>query len=51
MARALLFSMPDIYQSWHELHIKGPWLGGASLAANAPNHEVYVADLVLKEKM
>lgn len=42
--------MPDIYQSWHELHILGPWLGGASLAANAPNHGVYVADLVLKRK-
>lgn len=40
--------MPDIYQSWNELHIKGPWLGGASIAGNCPNHYVYVADLVLK---
>lgn len=42
--------MPDIYQSWHETHIKGPWTGGASIAGNCPNHEVYVADLVLKRK-
>ena len=42
--------MPDIYQSWHELHIKGPWIGGASIAGNCPNHKVYVADLVLKRK-
>ena len=50
MARALLMCMPDIYQSWHELHIKGPWIGGASIAGNCPEHEVYVADLVLKRK-
>jgi anaerobic magnesium-protoporphyrin IX monomethyl ester cyclase len=48
MARALLMCMPDIYQPWHAFHIKGPWLGGASIAGNCPDHEVYVADLVLK---
>jgi radical SAM superfamily enzyme YgiQ (UPF0313 family) len=48
MARVLLMCMPDIYQPWHAFHIKGPWLGGASIAGNCPNHEVYVADLVLK---
>ena len=41
-------SMPDIFQSWHELHVKGPWLGGPVIAGNCPGHEVYVADLVLK---
>ncbi len=50
MTRALLMCMPDIYQSWHETHIKGPWIGGASIAGNCLNHEVYVADLVLKRK-
>lgn len=50
MTRVLLLCMPDIYQSWHELHIKGPWLGGASIAGNCLKHEVYVADLVLKRK-
>jgi radical SAM superfamily enzyme YgiQ (UPF0313 family) len=50
MTRALLMCMPDIYQSWDETHIKGPWLGGASIAGNTPNHEVYVGDLVLKRK-
>ena len=40
--------MPDIYQPWHAFHIKGPWLGGASIAGNCPGHDVNVADLVLK---
>lgn len=48
MTKALLMCMPDIYQTWHETHIKGPWLGGASIAGNCSEHEVYVADLVLK---
>jgi radical SAM superfamily enzyme YgiQ (UPF0313 family) len=48
MVRALLMCMPDIYQPWHAFHIKGPWLGGASIAGNCPDHKVYVADLVLK---
>jgi anaerobic magnesium-protoporphyrin IX monomethyl ester cyclase len=48
MSRVLLMCMPDIYQPWHAFHIKGPWIGGASIAANCPNHEVYVADLLLK---
>ena len=50
MTKALLMCMPDIYQTWHETHIKGPWLGGASIAGNCPGHEVYVADLVLKRR-
>jgi radical SAM superfamily enzyme YgiQ (UPF0313 family) len=48
MVRALLMCMPDIYQPWHAFHIKGPWIGGASIAGNCPDHKVYVADLVLK---
>ena len=48
MVRALLMCMPDIYQPWHAFHIKGPWIGGASIAGNCPGHEVYVADLILK---
>jgi anaerobic magnesium-protoporphyrin IX monomethyl ester cyclase len=50
MARALLMCMPDIYQTWHEFHIQGPWLGGTLIAGNCSNHEVFVADLVLKRK-
>ena len=48
MVRVLLMCMPDIYQPWHAFHIKGPWIGGASIAGNCPGHKVYVADLVLK---
>lgn len=48
MTRTLLMCMPDIYQTWSELHIIGPSLGLTSIAANSPNHEVYSADLVLK---
>jgi radical SAM superfamily enzyme YgiQ (UPF0313 family) len=48
LVRALLMCMPDIYQTWHAFHIIGPWIGGASLAGNCPDHKVYVADLVLK---
>ena len=50
MARALLMAMPDIYQSWNPTLIVGPWVGGASLSANSPNHDVYVADLILKRR-
>ena len=48
MMRTLLMCMPDIYQAWHELHIKGPWVGGASIEGNCQNHDIYVADLILK---
>ena len=50
MTRALILTMPDIYQTWHENHILGPTLAGPSLAANAPNHDIYSADLILRRK-
>lgn len=48
MTRALLLSMPDTTIEWGKHHMVGPWLGGTSIAANCPDHEVYVGDLVLK---
>ncbi len=48
MTKVVIFSMPNIYQTWSKSQIVGPWLGGLSIAGNCPNHEVYVADLVLR---
>lgn len=46
--KALLFSMPDIYPQWPTHMSKIPNIGLASIAANCPDHEVLVGDLVLK---
>lgn len=46
--KALLFSMPDIYPEWFPFDVQSPNLGLASLAGNAPEHDVYVGDLILQ---
>jgi radical SAM superfamily enzyme YgiQ (UPF0313 family) len=42
--------MPDVYPKW-DTHVgQHASLGLASIAANCPDHEVYVGDLILKRK-
>ena len=48
--KVLLFSMPDAMPMFNPEAWRPPNLGTASLAANAPDHDVRCADLIVKRE-
>jgi radical SAM superfamily enzyme YgiQ (UPF0313 family) len=48
--RAVIFSMPDMVPHFFDRRFRVPGQAGPLLAANAPQHEIWSADLILQRK-